>query len=78
MRGTGYSLQPTVIMVVCICIVRVLWIWFVVSRFHTIVMLCMIFPITWVLCASIFFALYLKGDWLHNRIAALGMAPEVR
>ena len=78
MRGTGYSLQPTVIMVVCICIVRVLWIWFVVSRFHTIVMLCMIFPITWVLCAGIFFALYLKGDWLHNRIAALGMAPEVR
>ena len=78
MRGIGYALQPTVIMCVCICLLRVLWILLVVSRFHTITVLCMIFPISWILCAGIFLGVYLKGDWLRSRIAALGMAPEVR
>ena len=78
MRGTGYSLQPTLIMCICICLIRVLWVVFVASRWHTIRVLCMAYPITWILCAIIFFIVYLKGDWLHSRIQALGMTPEER
>ena len=76
MRGTGYSVQPTLIMCVCVCLIRVLWVVFVASRWHTIRVLCMAYPITWILCAIIFFIVYLKGDWLHSRIQALGMTPE--
>lgn len=78
MRGTGYSLAPTLIMCVCVCFFRVFWVLFVVNRFHTIAMLAMAYPLSWILCAAVFFAVYLKGDWLHKRIAALGMEPEQR
>ena len=76
MRGTGYSVQPTLIMCICVCLIRVLWVVFVAGRWHTIRVLCMAYPITWILCAIIFFIVYLKGDWLHSRIQALGMTPE--
>lgn len=78
MRGTGYSLQPTLIMLTCVCAFRIAWVLLVVSRWHTVAMLCMAYPISWILCAGVFYAFYLKGDWLHSRIKALGMAPEVR
>lgn len=78
MRGTGYALQPTLIMLTCVCAFRITWVLFVVSRFHTIGMLCLAYPISWFLCATVFFLFYLKGDWLHSRIRALGMQPEVR
>lgn len=78
MRGTGYSLVPTLIMCSCVCVFRIFWVTFVVSRFHTIGVLCMAYPISWILCAAVFFFFYLKGDWLHGRIKALGMEPERR
>ena len=39
MRGTGYSVMPTVITGICICAFRVLWILFIVGRWHTLDML---------------------------------------
>ena len=76
MRGTGYSVQPTLIMCICVCLFRVVWVLLVVSRWHTIAMLCLAYPISWILCASIFFIVYLRGNWLSVRIKALGMLPE--
>ena len=78
MRGTGYSLQPAVVMCLCICLFRILWISLVVSRWTTIGILTLAYPISWFLCATVFFLMYRKGDWLHSRIQALGIAPEVR
>lgn len=78
MRGTGYALPPTLIMVVCVCAFRILWVLFVVSQFHTIAVLCMAYPISWILCAAVFYGVYLKGNWLSSRILALGLEPEVR
>lgn len=78
MRGTGYALQPTIIMCLCVCLFRVVWVLLVVSRFHTIAMLCLAYPISWILCAGVFYAVYLRGNWLHKRIRDLGMEPEVR
>ena len=74
MRGTGYALQPTLIMCICVCFFRVLWVLMAVDRWHTMTMLCLAYPISWVLCASVFFIFYLKGDWLRSRIKALGMS----
>jgi putative MATE family efflux protein len=66
MRGTGYSVVPTVITSVCVCLFRVLWLMTVVSRFHTLETLMLCYPISWVLAASAFFAVYRKGHWLHR------------
>ena len=77
MRGTGYALPPTVIMCVCVCLFRILWILLAVERWHTIFALCLAYPISWVLCVLTFAVFYLKGTWLHGRIKALGMPPAI-
>ena len=76
MRGTGYALPPTIIMCLCVCLVRILWVSLVVSRVHTVAMLCLAYPISWILCAAVFAAVYFRGNWLRSRIAALGLEPE--
>lgn len=76
MRGTGYALPPTLIMCLCVCLVRVLWVSLVVSRVHTITMLCLAYPISWILCATVFAIVYFRGNWLRSRIALLGLEPE--
>ena len=78
MRGTGYSLLPTVITCVCVCVFRVIWIFLVVSRMHTIEMLAMAYPISWALASTVFFAAYFRGTWLRSRIRAYGLEPERR
>ena len=77
MRGTGYSIVPTVITCITACAFRVLWLVLVVSRWHTIEVLSICYPISWVLSATTFAAVYLKGTWLKKRIAECGMDPEI-
>ena len=67
MRGTGYSLVPTVITCVCVCLFRVLWLLTVVSRFHTLEALMLCYPISWVLASAAFFVVYLKCNWLRTQ-----------
>ena len=76
MRGTGYSVMPTVITGVCVCCFRVLWVVLAVSRWHTIEMLCVVYPLSWVIASIVFAAAYLRGTWLRKRIEACGMEPE--
>lgn len=78
MRGTGYSVLPTVITCVCVCVFRVLWIFLVVSRFHTLDMLAAAYPISWALASTVFLIAYLRGTWLRSRIRACGLEPERR
>lgn len=77
MRGTGYSVMPTVITGTCVCLFRILWLATVVHRWHTLRMLTACYPISWALAALVFFLVYLRGNWLKKRIAACGLEPEV-
>jgi len=78
MRGTGYSVMPTAISSVCICAFRVLWVMTMVRSYHTIEMLCITYPLSWLLAATVFYVTYLRGNWLRRRIEACGLEPEVR
>ena len=78
MRGTGYSLIPTAITCTCVCLFRVIWILLVVNRWHQLGLLLMAYPVSWCLCAGVFTIAYLRGTWLHKRIAQIGMEPELR
>ena len=78
MRGTGYAIAPTVISFCAVSVFRVLWVFAVVSRFHTPGVLAMSYPISWLLCAVSFTVVYLRGTWLRKPIAQCGMEPEVR
>ena len=65
MRGTGWSTMPTVITLVCISGFRVLWVLTVVQRFHTLEMLCLVYPLSWLLASVVFYITYLRGRWLR-------------
>lgn len=78
MRGTGYSVMPTVITGTCVCLFRILWLATVVRRWHTLRNLTLCYPLSWILAATVFFIVYLRGNWLRKRIAACGLEPEVR
>ena len=76
MRGVGYSLVPTIITSICICLFRVIWLATVVARFHVMELLVVCYPITWALCAIAFHLTYRRGNWLKKRIAECGFSPE--
>ena len=65
MRGTGYSIVPTAITSICVCLSRVVWIFTMVRWFHTIEVLAVIYPISWLLASSVFFVVYRRKKWLH-------------
>ena len=65
MRGTGWSAVPTGITMACICGFRVLWVMTVVQRFHTLEMLCLVYPLSWLLASVVFYITYLRGRWLR-------------
>lgn len=77
MRGTGYSIMPTVITGSCVCLFRIVWLMTVVQRWHTLRMLTLCYPVSWTIAATVFFIGYLRGTWLRSRIAACGMSPEL-
>ncbi len=76
MRGTGYSVVPTAITFISVCLFRVLWVIVVVSRYHTIPVLAVVYPISWLLAAIAFFITYFRGTWLRKPIADMGLTPE--
>ena len=76
MRGVGSSLTPTLITGSCVCLFRVLWVILVVRRFHTIEMLAIAYPISWVLAGIAFLVVYFRGNWMRKRILECGMDPE--
>ena len=67
MRGTGYSAVPTAITSVCVCCFRVLWLFTVVQRFHTLGMLMLCYPISWVLADIAFVITYRRRKWLKKQ-----------
>lgn len=64
MRGVGYSLVPTLITGLCACAFRIGWIFTAVRRWHSLGVLISCYPISWLLCAAVFFAVYFRGNWL--------------
>ena len=76
MRGTGYSVVPTVITCLSVCLFRVLWVAIPVAIWHSIEMLALAYPISWILCAVVFYIAYRRNTWLHKRIRECGMIPE--
>ena len=69
MRGVGYSVLPTAITSICVCVFRVLWLFLVVSRFHTLEVLMMCYPISWILADIAFLITYRRGNWLRSQPA---------
>ena len=63
LRGMGSSLPPTIISVVCVCVIRVVWIYTIFAYLHTLPSLYLSYAVTWILvlvAALILYAVLLR------------------
>lgn len=67
-RGAGEALQPMLITCIGVCGLRVVWILLVVPYWHTMQMVAMNYPVSWVITAVTFVIYYLRGKWLDRCI----------
>jgi len=59
MRGMGYSLTPTILMIFGTCVFRILWVLKFFPRFHTFRMLLLVYPASWILTGLLVLPTYL-------------------
>ena len=59
LRGMGYSILPTIVVLVGACIFRVVWIMTIFREYHSLVILYLSYPISWTLTSIILVACYL-------------------
>ena len=64
LRGAGDAIAPTVISLIGVCLLRILWIAFVVPRWHTVMGISVSYPVTWFITALAFVIYYYKSNWL--------------
>jgi len=69
-RGTGETMRPMMLTMFGTCILRVVWIFTVVQIHHTLEMVMLSYPITWVITSGMFIIYYLRGKWLKTRAGA--------
>ena len=67
-RGAGEALIPMIITGLSICVFRVVWILWVLPLHNTLFMICLSYPISWIMGTIAFFIYYKKGKWLTKRL----------
>lgn len=76
-RGAGEAFQPMVITCFGVCGLRILWLTVVVNIWHTMEMVAMNYPVTWVIAAIVFLIYYCRMNWLRRCIKRSGFPmPE--
>ncbi len=75
-RGAGSALMPMILTGCGICLLRVLWIIFVLPFRRDVYLLLTSYPVTWGITSLLFIVYYLRGGWLRRQIAKNGFAPE--
>lgn len=66
-RGAGNSNIPMFILLICWCVIRVIYIVFVTYVFNNILIVFWAYPITWLLSSILFFFFYIKIDWYKHQ-----------
>lgn len=67
-RATGDAFVPMVLNLFSICVVRVLWVLLMLPFRHTIFMLCLSYPISWMLGSALFLIYYKTGRWDRRNV----------
>lgn len=65
-RGAGKAVVPMGVMMVCWCVIRIIYITVAVKFIPVINTVFWAYPITWTLSSIAFLIYFLKADWLHN------------
>ncbi len=68
LRGMGYSIAPTVVVICGVCVMRILWIATIFQKFKTIECLFISYPITWGLTSLVYLIFYLFALKKFNKL----------
>ena len=60
LRGVGDTLYPSIILALGVCLFRVVWVFTVFLAYHNLTMLCICYPISWVITDIAIFIYYRK------------------
>ena len=66
LRGAGKASVPMTIMLICWCIIRVIYITVTVRLIPDIRVVFFAYPLTWTLSTIAFLVYYFKADWIHH------------
>ena len=66
-RGTGDSFIPMIMTLFGVCVLRVIWIFTAVPRWHDILTVMASYPITWIVTSVMFWIYYATGRWIKKR-----------
>ena len=77
-RGTGEAIKPVIIIAICTCLFRVIWMMVCKYLGLGIQAVTLAYGSSWALTSVVFIVYYLRGNWLRNRIQVMGYRPEVR
>ena len=66
MRGVGNTFIPSVLTAFGVCVLRVLWIMFVLPAHYSLLTLVMTYPVTWSATSLLFLLYYHTGRWMPD------------
>lgn len=66
LRGAGDAVKPVVIIGLGICLFRMIWIFTVFVRWHTVAVLCLAYVVSWVITGIALLIYYKRGNWLKQ------------
>lgn len=67
LRGAGDAVVPVIILGITVCAFRVAWLYTAFVWVHNIQILCLCYPVSWVLASIPLMIRYFKGHWNHMR-----------
>ena len=66
LRGMGDAIVPVIIIGLGVCLLRVVWIATVYKAHHTMLNVCLAYPISWIVTDVAFFFYYRRVKWLYH------------
>ena len=66
LRGAGRATVPMVVMLICWCAIRMLYVSVAVKLVNQLTTVSWAYPITWTLSSVVFLIYFLKADWMHS------------
>ena len=72
-RGAGDSLIPTLMTLTGVCLIRILWVCAIAPSYHSMPVVLLSYPITWLATSCMFLIYYWKGGWLRRCVQRAGL-----
>ncbi len=73
LRGAGDAVRPVIIIGLGICLLRILWIGTLFTVRHTLFVLCMCYPVTWIVTGAAMLIYYRRGRWRERMRLAVNL-----